>query len=122
VAIGLAYEFVTSLRLGFFKDSGSNFFKRLSAMSWVVGNVALYISELNEKSGSIKVRTVFFDAIGSAYADSDKDGEALVLSARDGSEIARMPFPASATGASGNEIAAKIITRLRNHQPAAVAA
>lgn len=120
--VGLTYEFVTSLKLGFFKDSGSELFKRLSALSWIVGDVALYIAERDEKSDSTKVRTVFFDAVGSVYADNDKDGEALVLSARDGSEIARMPFPASATGADGNEIAAKIIGRLRNRQPAAVVA
>lgn len=121
LAFGLCYELVTSLRLGFFKDSGSDLFKRLSAHSWIVGDIALYISERDEKSASTKSRTVFFDAIGSVYADGEKDIEALVLSARDGSEIARMPFPASDAGADGNEIAAAIVAKLRNSQPGAVA-
>lgn len=121
LAFGLCYELVTSLRLGFFKESGSNLFKRLSAHSWIVGDIALYISEHDEKSASTKARTVFFDAIGSVYADGEKDAEALVLSARDGSEIARMPFPASDAGADGNEIAATIVAKLRNSQPGAVA-
>ncbi|MNV79492.1 hypothetical protein D3C71_1730460 [compost metagenome] len=121
-ALGLCYELVASLQLGFFKISGSNLFKQISTLSWIVGDVAIYISERDEKSGSNKVRTVFFDAIGSVYADGDKDCEALVLSARDGSEIARMPFPASDTGSDGNEIAARIIAKLRKLKPAAVAA
>ena len=65
----LTYELMTSLRLGFFGDSGSKLFRRLSAQSWLVGDAALYISELDGRTGSTKVRTVFFDAVGSVYAE-----------------------------------------------------
>jgi hypothetical protein len=115
--IVLAYELVTSMKLGFFPDSGKELFKRLSAHSWLVGDSALYISEQDAKTRSTKVRTVFFDAVGSVYADDEKGSEAIVLSARDGSEIARLPHPVCDANVNGNAIAAQIVAILRTSNP-----
>lgn len=118
IAGGLTYELVSSLKNGFFPSSGRDLFRQLAAQSWLVGDTAIYVSDRENKT-STKVRTVFFDAVGSVYADDEKGNEAIVLSARDGSEIARLPHPVSDAG-EADAIATQIIAKMRAPRPEAV--
>jgi hypothetical protein len=90
---------------GFLDEDLPRALSRVSGHAWLVGEKALYIARWDDK----EVKTVFYDAIGLAKVSVRDDGrEAVVVTARDGSVIARMTSPSFMGRDSARHLAERI--------------